>query len=70
MHDSAATQHRLLNELLGTVCQCGKTKFRKQSFCRACYYSLSRRQRKALYRPIGQGYEQSHAAAMAQLSKG
>lgn len=54
---------RLIQELYGTICRCGKLKAAKQTFCGPCYFALPLPMRKALYRRVGEGYEQAYAAA-------
>lgn len=57
----------LLRELAGTQCQCGKKKQARQTFCRACYFTLSATQRQSLYRRFGEGYEEAYADAIKTL---
>lgn len=59
----------LVQELRGDVCCCGESKMEGESFCHACYYSLPRAKRAALYRRIGQGYEQAYTDAVVELSQ-
>ena len=59
--------HDLLRELRGTTCRCGAAKRTRETFCRDCYYRLSPPQRRALYRLVGEGYEEAYAAAVAKL---
>ncbi len=60
-------QRELIDELNGTLCQCGAGKAAKQTFCRKCYFSLPKLMRQALYRRIGNGYEAAYAAAIANM---
>src|SRR5579859_7574064 len=65
-HETRRTPSRslgLIRELRGTVCRCGRTKNTMQTFCRACYFLLTPAQRKALYRHVGEGYEEAYADA-------
>lgn len=62
-------RRRLVDELSGDTCQCGKPKQRMNTFCRSCYYSLSPAQRKALYHRIGEGYEEAYDVAIATLGR-
>lgn len=55
--------------LLSTECACGKPKAPKMSFCQKCYYTLSPGLRTAIYRRIGEGYEDAHARAMLRLKE-
>ena len=59
----------LVRELVGTACRCGKKKSARQTFCRACYFSLPKAMQQALYNRIGHGYEQAYAAAVAYFDK-
>lgn len=61
------TTGELIRELGGGVCRCGKQKRRRQTFCRACYYSLPHTMRRALYNLVGEGYEQAYQAAAERL---
>jgi nicotinamide riboside kinase len=57
----------LLRELQSTVCRCGRVKRARQTFCAECYRALSRKLQVGLYRRFGSGYEESYAAAIAEL---
>lgn len=61
------TVHDLVGELASTTCRCGRTKRRRQTFCFACFHALPPPLRAALYRRIGEGYEEAYAAAVAHL---
>jgi len=61
------TTRELIAELAGTVCRCGSTKVARQTFCKRCYYRLPEFLRRALYRRVGQGYEQAYAQAAKML---
>ena len=63
-------QVRLANELRGTQCQCGSVKKTRPTFCAACYRRLPRGERQALYRRIGEGYEEAYVQAIARLNCG
>lgn len=54
----------LVNELRGTTCRCRANKKRGQTFCKACYYALPTKLRRALYRRVGEGYEEAYAEAV------
>lgn len=57
----------LVRELAGTTCRCGRSKKARQTFCSRCYFALSPPLRAALYRQVGEGYEEAYAAAVAAL---
>lgn len=59
--------HALVQELLGTVCRCGKKKGSRKTFCHSCYFSLPKPMQTALYRRVGAGYEAAYAQAAARL---
>lgn len=67
--DARPDTRELIAELQGTVCRCGGTKQAGNTFCRGCFYSLPKPLRGALYRRVGQGYEQAYQAAAAALSQ-
>jgi hypothetical protein len=54
---------KLVNELEGEKCRCGKKKHSMQTFCGRCYHSLPPKMRQALYNRVGMGYEEAYAAA-------
>jgi hypothetical protein len=56
-----------VRELEGTRCYCGAKKQGNQSFCRDEYYALPPAQRQALYRRIGDGYEEAYKNAREYL---
>lgn len=60
-------EKELAAELAGIECRCGNPKEPKRTFCRKCYYRLPERLRVALYRRIGEGYEQARDEAGAFL---
>jgi hypothetical protein len=57
----------LLIELIGKKCRCGAAKGKGKTFCQRCYFSLPQNLREALYRRIGEGYEEAYAQAVAVL---
>jgi hypothetical protein len=59
----------LIAELMGVVCRCGKPKARGNTFCRACYLSLPMDARTALYKKIGEGYEDAYQRACEMLDR-
>ena len=61
------TGHELTAELAGLRCRCGGVKMFRQTFCRRCYRLLPRAIAKALYKRMGEGYEDAYAAACAHL---
>lgn len=63
------TQRQLIAELRGGLCRCGAAKQPRQTFCRSCYFTLPAKMRSALYRRIGEGYEQAYQAAADHLDQ-
>jgi len=58
----------LVKSLVSEVCPaCDKAKKKRQTFCSRCYYKLTKAQRTALYRLIGEGYEAAFEDAMKTL---
>lgn len=57
----------LVRELCGTKCQCGSNKRSGELFCRSCYHSLPYDMKRALYRRLGNGYEEAYDAAVRTL---
>lgn len=66
---TAANEHtpNLLEELAGKLCRCGGVKASKQTFCRFCYFKLPKAFRSALYKRVGEGYEEAYDAAVKVL---
>lgn len=62
------TTKELVEELGGTKCQCGRSKKRANTFCSKCFYSLPKDQQRALYKRLGDGYEEAYATAMESLN--
>ena len=62
-------QARLVSELKGVTCRCGSMKARSQTFCRKCYFRLPHIFRNALYRKVGEGYEEACDQAVEHLDK-
>ena len=60
-------QIQLVEELRGTKCRCGAAKTSRQTFCRTCYFTLPKKKRMALYRPVGGGYEEAYQQAVKEL---
>lgn len=46
------TAREIVQELSSTKCRCGRQKQPRQSFCRACYYSLPLNVRNELYQRV------------------
>ncbi len=63
----APSIHALTVALLSAECRCGRIKRSRQAFCSGCYRALPIPMQKALYRRIGQGYEEAYAAAVREL---
>lgn len=58
----------LVQSLRSNTCPaCGATKQASNSFCRSCYFELDAGSRRALYRKVGEGYEQAMAGALNEL---
>lgn len=60
---------RLINELQGKTCRCGKEKLSTRAFCNACWSIIKGEARKGLYRSFGSGYEEAYADSVQQLSR-
>lgn len=50
----------LVRELRGVTCRCGAPKVARQTFCKTCYAWLPRDLQQALYRLVGNGYEEAY----------
>lgn len=61
------TLAEIIKEFGGLRCRCGAVKMPRQTFCRRCYRLLPRDLGNALYRRVGEGYEDAYAAACAHL---
>jgi hypothetical protein len=59
--------NKLIRELSGVQCACGAVKKSNQPFCVSCHAALSPGQRKALFRRVGEGYEEAYASAIHSL---
>ena len=57
----------LVRSLAGTKCVCGASKRERQSFCGRCYGILPHRLQLALWRRMGEGYEEAYVAAEKEL---
>ena len=58
---------KLVRELRGTGCRCGRVKLAGRTFCKACYQTLPKDLQTALYRRLSNGYEQAVDEALAFL---
>lgn len=56
-------QIRILRELGGVKCFCGKKKTANQSFCVGHYIALPVEMKRAMYKRVGEGYEAAYADA-------
>ena len=63
------TRHDLVQELVNDLCSCGRKKKRGESFCRPCYFELPRKDARALYRRVGEGYEAAYQRARTLLGR-
>ena len=57
-----------LDTLRSNECQCGKGKKPRYSLCWGCYHELPRELQIALYKPIGNGYEDAYDEAVIYLN--
>jgi len=57
------------SELKSDGCMCGRPKQSGRSFCYGCYKKLPPEVQKALYRKIGNGYEQAYDDAHTYLTR-
>ena len=62
------SQSFYLKELRSNECFCGKSKKRGYSFCTGDYLALPGDIQRALYKRIGEGYEQAYEEAVKWLS--
>lgn len=59
-----------VEELDDVECKsCGARKGSGMSLCRKCFYRLPSEMRAALYRRVGNGYEEAYTAALEHLRK-
>lgn len=62
------SESEALLDLLGTICRgCNGTKPTRMSHCRPCYMLLPQPMRSALYKRIGEGYEQAYTESLAYI---
>lgn len=65
------TRMGALRDLQLAECLCGEKKTRGQTFCKGCYYQLTREQQRATYKDIFNGYLPALLdAALALIKKG
>ena len=60
-------RHQALRELQSAQCVCGARKRQAQSFCRDCYFKLSKKTQFALYTPFSEGYAEIYDRAKEEL---
>jgi len=53
--------------LAGEECQCDRPKNRGKAFCYRCFRELPTAMQRALYRPLGLGFEQAYEEAVKWL---
>lgn len=58
-----------IRELDSEQCLCERPKWRGRSFCYNCYKSLPPDMQRALYRRIGEGYEEAYETAVKWLTE-
>lgn len=56
-----------LEVLKNNQCVCGDGKQFRTAFCRKCYFKLPTAIRRALYAPLGSGFEQAYKLAVETL---
>jgi predicted amidophosphoribosyltransferase len=65
---SESLNAQALRELKETTCAgCGEPKKSGESFCRACYFSLTPKQRSSLYTLMSNGYAQIYDEIKSEL---
>ena len=62
-----ALEHQAMREYVSDQCACGSRKKKTQSFCRSCYFKLSRKTQHALYTPFSEGYAEIYDRAKEEL---
>jgi len=63
------TRRECLMALVSKQCQCSAPKASGRSHCRTCYFRLPPPLRKALYRRLGEGYEEAYTESLAVLTE-
>lgn len=67
--EKGINDHRFYIETLkGDECLCERWKRRGMAFCYGCYKKLPTEMQRALYQPIGRGFEGAYNEAVAYLS--
>ena len=61
------TRIDIRNAFLSITCRCGALKRTKQPFCNTCYDKLPRQYQVALYKRLGEGFEEAYQRAAYQL---
>lgn len=64
---SLVATHIALADLQSTSCRCGTAKGIRKAHCRACYLRLPEPMRQALYRRVGNGYEEAYTDSLTYL---
>lgn len=59
---------RIVQELNGRTCRCGKPKGKEKTFCPSCYSTLPREMQLTLYKRVGKGYEEAYQACVKHLT--
>lgn len=57
----------LIRELRGNKCLCGRDKPSGKTFCYLCYHELPDTLKRAIYKRVGQGYEEAYVSCVAVL---
>ncbi len=64
---TAVKLKEIIDELMGTKCRCGANKKTQNTFCGVCFHKLPKPMKYALYKRVGDGYEEAYLAAVAHL---
>ena len=64
-----AVRRGLIHELMAATCRCGRPKRHGSSFCMPCYRSLPEELGWALYKHIGNGYDEAYQRACRLLDR-
>ena len=65
--ESLAIRRGLIHELMAFTCRCGRAKGHGYSLCATCFHALPENLRSALYKRIGEGYDEAYARACRVL---
>ena len=68
MTTSLKDRRFFIESLKSEECQCERPKKRGFAFCYGCYQRLPQGMRRALYRPVGEGFEQAYEDACRYLN--